>query len=188
MTDLCTPSENGGRRAQRADKNLGGACTLAWWTTLLAGLITLSDLQISVESWGNRSTWRFSCFQSDAEDSSQGQRGQRWWWWGGGFMLFWSVSATLTVMKSPRPRTCLDKHNSHWSKWIDYLICTGSINHYLASSWKLLSQLSGKQNLWNLLLSISSLRNDIERNGRDVGEFKCGIVFVLGPQNTASKC
>lgn len=70
------------------NKGLSGTRTLKWWTTLLAALITLSDLQISVWSWGNQSTRRFTCLQSVTEESSQGRRGQRWWCVGKGWQIY----------------------------------------------------------------------------------------------------
>lgn len=62
------------------NKGLGGACNAHM--TLLAAFIALSDLQISVRSRGNRSTWRFTCLESVAEDSIQGRCGWRWCVWG----------------------------------------------------------------------------------------------------------
>lgn len=142
-------------------------------------------------SWGNQSTWSFICLQSDLEDSSQGRH---WRWgvvvggrWGScGFMLFWSVSATLTVMKIPRPRTCLDKHNSHWANestaWyaqgalIIILLAHENCSCSLAvnKTYEICCQLA----CWEMIQSATKAK---------WGEDKCGIIFVVGPRNAASK-
>lgn len=58
---------------------------------------------------------------------------------GADWLLFWSVSATLTVMKSLTPcphslRRCLDKHTIHTEQMSHLLDMHRSSNHYLASS------------------------------------------------------
>lgn len=83
----------------------------------------------------------------------------------GRFILSWSVSTTLTVMKRQNVHLwrCLDEHTTHTEEMNNLLDMHRSSNHYLSSSHALYSQPSSKQSLWNHFLSISSLRNDAQR-------------------------
>lgn len=114
-----------------ADKGLGGACSLTWWTTFLATLL------IALTHW-----LRFADFSTTEMRESSEFKARlfpllTWKTYGSRFILFWSVSATLTVIKRLCPHTptrCSDKHTIHIEQMNRLLDMHRSSNHYLASS------------------------------------------------------
>ena len=111
-----------------ADKSMGGARLLTWWTTLPATLLILLTHRLRWQTAADHSResgkLKFRSFLAEMEEI-----------WEKIDAL--SVSATLTVMKSLCPHTlrrCFDKHTICTKQMNHLLDMHRSNNHYLASS------------------------------------------------------